>query len=938
MKKIIKTLFRQKHSQKASKLGYLDSYDGNHIRGWAVDTTSDGDAKIALYIQQEFYTTVNANEYREDLSGIDFRNGCVSFKKPLLLQQLFIQYGANISIDARFHSDNTPLIGSPLEINTPVVEWKIDSFNSQTISGWILDKENPHTQLELNIWVNGEIVEKVFAAGESIELKQKNLENIYHGFTVNLAKYFGSKSECNVKVTLDYDKTYVLIENPRLLSQGTYISLLQNLQTALRSSPLLEKEEQNRLIQDVIPSVISSYRSGTIRCSEHTHISSSIDRYQRPIVVIVPVYKGVNITIDCLRSILNSKCNTKFDLLVVNDCSPEDSMSSELERLKDRYDFDLLTNQQNIGYVASINLGAERYPTHDLIILNSDTLVGDHWIDNLSDIAYSHKMIGTVTPLSNNATIFSFPEINTQNKMSSKLELADFIKAAERVSEPPIDVPTGHGFCMYIKRKLIEEIGLFDNIWGRGYGEENDFSIRAAMVGWKNVATHKTFVYHHGATSFGSESKLRQSNNLSKLQRLYPEYQEQIHRFNNKDPLRKLRCEIFSQLLHVLSIKLDGYSSTVLFVRHNFGGGTEVAENNIAARLQRENVHVVNLNVGKNGYWKIYSREFLISAEFDVVSEYTELVKHLSLLKIKFIHIHHTLQFSRRIWRLPKDLSCEYDVSIHDYYYICPRLNLSNPHGEYCGEPSNDACNFCIEKNGVYPAANVSVDSLNIVNWRTGYLKVLSEARRVIAPTEDVKKRIERYFNLENLVVLPHVEKNNLKSIVLPSSCINTLRIGVIGAISDIKGLNRVKQLVEYLNKMTEEISVTIFGYTFDDEFFKEYKFVKITGKYDRAKLENEILGEKIDVFYMSSTIPETFSFTYSEVISMGFPVVAFDIGAIAERVREHRSGKLLPLNADTEEIVKTLYDQKGKQVTVNQDFIVEYKAPLLKSYYGIDQ
>ena len=89
----------------------------------------------------------------------------------------------------------------------------------------------------------------------------------------------------------------------------------------------------------------------------------------------------------------------------------------------------------------------------------------------------------------------------------SRKSIAAIDKAcAEANGQRSIAIPTGVGFCMYIRRACLDEIGLFDaETFGRGYGEENDFCMRAAAAGWRNVLAGDVFVYHEGAVSFSGE-------------------------------------------------------------------------------------------------------------------------------------------------------------------------------------------------------------------------------------------------------------------------------------------------------------------------------------------------------------------------------------------------------------------------------------------------
>src|SRR5215469_16493341 len=130
---------------------------------------------------------------------------------------------------------------------------------------------------------------------------------------------------------------------------------------------------------------------------------------------------------------------------------------------------------------------------NDVILLNSDTVVYDGWVRKLVEAAYNDEMIGTAMPLSNNASCYSiFPDISPQNDLNSLLTLEEGEAS---------DIPVGVGFCMYVKREVLDKVGLFDPIFGLGYGEETDLCLRAMAIGYRHVLAPGVFVYHAGSAS-----------------------------------------------------------------------------------------------------------------------------------------------------------------------------------------------------------------------------------------------------------------------------------------------------------------------------------------------------------------------------------------------------------------------------------------------------
>lgn len=262
--------------------------------------------------------------------------------------------------------------------------------------------------------------------------------------------------------------------------------------------------------------------------------------------VIIPVYRGVRETRRCIDSVLAGGSREPFNVVVVDDASPERELESWLDDLADRGRIELLRNATNLGFVRSVNRGMALHGERDVVLLNSDTEVANDWLDRLRANVYAEQDIGTATPFSNNATICSYPFEGWTGGTPGTLGLAalDRIFAATN-AQRRIDLPTAVGFCMYIRRACLDQIGLFDDErFGRGYGEENDFSLRAQKRGWRNVLAADVFVYHEGAVSFSGERALLTQAAGEALLRVHPEYLQKVHAFIARAPADPLRAAI----------------------------------------------------------------------------------------------------------------------------------------------------------------------------------------------------------------------------------------------------------------------------------------------------------------------------------------------------------------------------------------------------------
>ncbi len=260
--------------------------------------------------------------------------------------------------------------------------------------------------------------------------------------------------------------------------------------------------------------------------------------------VIIPVYKGLLQTRRCIDSVLRAEQTTRFEVVAVDDASPDPEISRYLREMTDQGRITLLRNETNLGFVHSVNRGMELHPERDVVLLNSDTEVANDWLDRLRRSAYGQSDVGTVTPFSNNATICSYPFEGWTGGLPGTLGLArlDRLFAATNAGRT-VDLPTAVGFCMYIRRACLEHVGLFDaRRFGRGYGEENDFCMRAASAGWRNVLAGDVFVFHEGSVSFSGERSTLTENAGKALMDLHPDYVRKVREFVRRDPASALRA------------------------------------------------------------------------------------------------------------------------------------------------------------------------------------------------------------------------------------------------------------------------------------------------------------------------------------------------------------------------------------------------------------
>jgi GT2 family glycosyltransferase len=260
--------------------------------------------------------------------------------------------------------------------------------------------------------------------------------------------------------------------------------------------------------------------------------------------VVIPVYGNRRLTLGAIDSVLRAGSSVPFELIVLDDASPDPGLVEDLRTLAAAGLFTLIVNDRNQGFVRSANRGLLLHPDRDVVLLNSDTEVFGDWLDRLLSALHGAPEVATATPLSNAATIFSYPTTLRDNVVEA-VDLREMDRLCRSLDLEPVDVPTAVGFCMAIRRACLDQVGVFDAVnFGRGYGEENDFCMRASARGWRHVSASNVLVWHKGGASFQGERDQRIQNAQLVLNRLHPTYGAEVRAFIDRDPLRAVRSRI----------------------------------------------------------------------------------------------------------------------------------------------------------------------------------------------------------------------------------------------------------------------------------------------------------------------------------------------------------------------------------------------------------
>jgi len=265
-----------------------------------------------------------------------------------------------------------------------------------------------------------------------------------------------------------------------------------------------------------------------------------------PIQVVVPVYNAYHALKDCINTLYRH--NRHDSVIWINDDSDDPRISQLLTGYRQQCPaWTVLKNKKNLGFVQTANIGL-KYSKGDTVLLNADTLVSQGWLDRLVDCAQSVPDLATATPWSNNAEICSLPETLHNNPIPKDIDyLAGSLYQQHQPHYP--ELPTAVGFCMLITAQAKQQVGYFnENVFGYGYGEENDYSLRAVAKGLRNVLVDNAYVAHIGNQSFAEKGLQPNQETMARLLAVHPNYAELIDNFIKKDPLAPIRQSITDKI------------------------------------------------------------------------------------------------------------------------------------------------------------------------------------------------------------------------------------------------------------------------------------------------------------------------------------------------------------------------------------------------------
>lgn len=233
--------------------------------------------------------------------------------------------------------------------------------------------------------------------------------------------------------------------------------------------------------------------------------------------IVILSYNTLELLQMCVESIRAFTDLGTYEIIVVENASTDGSV----EWLKMQDDIRCIFNEENAGFPKGCNQGMEIARGNSILLLNSDTIVTPRWLNQLRKALYSSDDIGAVGCVTNRCSNYQIVEI-PYTDINDMLPFADGFNHSNK--DKWVESFKLIGFCMLFKREIYNKIGGLDERFTPGNFEDDDYSLRIRLEGYRLLLCEDTFIHHFGSASFLKKRTLEE---------------EQLHR---EKYIKLLRC------------------------------------------------------------------------------------------------------------------------------------------------------------------------------------------------------------------------------------------------------------------------------------------------------------------------------------------------------------------------------------------------------------
>ena len=787
------------------------------------------------------------------------------------------------NVEVRKKSNGIPLVSGY------GYECKVEKFTDGSISGWAVNKDIPGDVFNLKIKLNGVdfiSIKNDLYRGDLFRLKKSTGRG---GFSVSFPKNFIANESCDVSIELPSG----LIVNVGKL------------------------EGEKELSVDDLPYV----------CQRNN------------VTVIVPIFNAVEDVQVCIERLIKYT-SRKVKVILINDASTDDRIVPLLEAVAGVDQFTVMHNEINLGFTRTVNRGIDAAGKDDVVLLNSDARVTPRWLEGMQRAVMHDSRIATVTPMSDRAGAFSAPKIGNENELPEGISESDYAVTFRRFSKGVYpSVPTGNGFCMYIRRDCLNDVGALDSeAFPRGYGEENDFCMRARQKGWRHVIDDRTYVFHDRSKSFGEAKADLIKAGRKVVDLRFPDYKKSISVFTQSPLLALARYRAGVALRECANGRIG--RPRALFVVATNTGGTPQTNRDLMLALSGSwepwllhcDSKVISLYRVRRDADDELVRQFVLSEPVEPLThisfEYDRVVNNwLSTYDFDLVHIRHIAWHSMNLPAIAKRWGAKVVKSFHDFYAICPTTKLLDDKNNFCGgECSGTAADCSIDlwsnKDALPRLKNAWISS-----WREKFQDALSCVDAFVTTHVSVKDTISQYIDLgaKRFDVIEHGRDfQSFESFSATHVGDGPLRILIPGSVGVAKGSELIQSLIDIdteghlefhvLGKISLPSSERLINH----------------GSYMRDEFATRVKEISPHIGAVFSIWNETWCHTLTELWSVGVPVAALNFQTLKGRIDESNAGWVFDLTTP-EDIYKMLVQIKNDPVELSEKLkrVAEWQASI---------
>ena len=625
-----------------------------------------------------------------------------------------------------------------------------------------------------------------------------------------------------------------------------------------------------------------------------------------PITILMPVYNAFELLPKVLERI-EHHTDLPWHLILVEDCSSDNRVRPWLRKwAQPRSDrVTLLENDRNLGFIATVNRGLDhaRPEGRHVVLFNSDAFVPAGWASRLLQPICDDPKVASVTPMSNDATIFSVPLIARSSEIGAgEVDLIDAVAARLNAGVARAAAPTGVGFCMAMSRAALNRVPQLDTAFGKGYGEEVDWCQRIAKTGMENLGIGTLFVGHRGGQSFGLKTKLAAIEAAGRIiSQRYPHYDAGVQDFIRSDPLWSARF--------VLALAMAANRSgppLPVYLAHSMGGGADSwLRRRVAEHLDNgREVVVIRVGGAARFHIELNMPDGMIDCDISEPALLQSLFRDIGRLHVVYscgVGDPDPISLPTLLLELASGPQSSLEVLFHDYLPISPSFNLLDSDAAWRGVPDRETT------DRAHQTTTSDGQKIPLQDWQAAWGTLISAAGQLTVFSESSRRIVSQCWRSAAGKIrvspgrLPHEIPKLAPAIARPGQKVS---LAVLGAIGAEKGARIVSELSHALEGLADGPDLVIIG-EFDRRFPLAPSTV-VTGRYDIRNLASLMRQHRVAAWLMPSVCPETFSFTTHEMIATGLPVISFAIGAQGDAVAAAANGHIVPL--DVRAIIDTCF------------------------------